>query len=103
MFPTGASAGLDEVLLRVKFPARVSASPIVKAIAAVGVSSVVTRLLIVEMVGAALAESLTRTKKLRLTELLVVCPSFIVTVIRAVPETPLTCRQERLPVVAGGV
>src|SRR6266404_9161212 len=102
MFSTGASARFEDLASRVSSVAGVVSSPTVKAIAGVDVSSVITRLLMLEMLGAALAEDFTRTKKVRLMKLLVACPSLIVTVMRAVPETPLTCRQERLPVVAGG-
>src|SRR5262245_55693042 len=55
MFPLGTSVGLDELPLAVRLAAAVSASPTVKAIVAVDVSSAVVWSVIFEMVGGVLA------------------------------------------------
>ena len=54
MFERGTSVGFDEAADRVKFVAAVSASPIIKLIGAVEVSSFTDRIPILEMVGGAL-------------------------------------------------
>ncbi len=52
MFAVGTSVGLDELPLSVRLPAAVSASPTVKAIAPVPVSSAIVCAAIAEIVGA---------------------------------------------------
>src|ERR1043165_561829 len=81
MLPTGTNVGLEELAVKVSWFAEVLSSPMVKGIAAVGVSSFVTRLVMLEMVGAALAEALIYNVKLRLK---VVIPSLTETVKREI-------------------
>src|SRR5260221_10967408 len=92
MLDTGARTGLDDCAASTSRLAGVVSSPIVNGMAGVGVSSAVVRLAMAERLGAALAKGLMCTTKLWLKVLLVAWPSVTVTVIVAVPDTPLTCR-----------
>ena len=56
MFAFGTSVVLDEVPVRVKLPAAVSTSPMVKAMALVAVSSLVLWLAMSEIVGLSLTD-----------------------------------------------
>src|SRR6266511_3277723 len=85
MLPLGTSVGLDELPLAVRLPAAVSASPTVKAIAPVELSSLMVTLLMQEIVGGVLPEGLTISTKVSLA---VSAPSLTVTVIVAVPVCP---------------
>src|SRR6266436_4482217 len=92
MFDIGARFVLDDCAASVSSAAGVAESPIVNGTAAVGVSSAVTTLAMLEMVGAALPDTVERKTKLRLKVLFAAWPSLTVTVTIAEPATPLTCR-----------
>src|SRR5438132_389758 len=81
MLAAGTSVGLEELAIKFKELAGVSASPIVKA-TATGVSSSVTWLATLEIVGRSFTEVTFNTKL----ALEVVAPSLTVSVIKALPN-----------------
>src|SRR5436190_19371152 len=85
MFAFGTRLVFEELAERVKFPAGVSASPTVNAIAPVGVSSQVDWLVTLEIDGGVL---LPMTDKIPVV-LVEVCPSgFVIVTVRAPPGAP---------------
>ena len=83
MFASGTSVVFDDARVTVRLPAAVSASPTVKAIGPVAVSSFVVRSAISEMVGAVLAPATVTTTNVSVA---VSFPSLTVTVIVVVPD-----------------
>ena len=82
MLAFGTRVGLLELPLKVKFPAGVSLSPTVNAIAAVGVSSFVVTALIAEIVGGVFGPDTVNTKLLDVLN----APSLIVIVMVVDPD-----------------
>src|ERR1051325_2775881 len=82
MLWVGMSVGFDEPAVKVRLPAAVSTSPIVKLMAPVEVSSLIVRSVVWEMVGRSFTEVTVRTK----VSLAVEEPSLTVTVMVAEPN-----------------
>src|SRR6266511_3483973 len=81
MFALGTSVGLDELPLKVRFPAAVSTSPTVKPIGPTAVPTDVLWSAMFEIVGGSFTAFTVNTKL----SLALNCPSLTVTVIVAVP------------------
>src|ERR1043166_2692943 len=82
IFELGTRAGFEELPVTTRLPAGVSISPTVKAIAPLGVSSLMATLAIAEMVGRSLTDNTVRMKE----PLVVAAPSLTLKVIVVVPN-----------------
>src|SRR5436309_1908959 len=101
MFSGGTRTRFEERPVRVKPPAAVWESPILKARGPVGLSSVVVLFAIAEIVGEVLVAAFTKTVKTPVTTLLEGPPSSTVIAIMAVPRPVVAGLKRTLPEAPG--